>query len=103
MAMKLRILQEGFLPSDQEAVVERQTSSALLLRFTHPFQLRETTIEYAVAQVRHKETSFDGLEKGTRILCNITAIPSEEAKSDDPFDLSWWRGGNAAITDVIAL
>ena len=101
--MKVLVRQEGFIPNDQQASIELRTRNALLLKFLVPFGSSGKIVEYAVVQPRHSDASFDCLEKGKIILCNLTAVSRERAVSDDPLDLSWWRGGNAVITDVLIL
>jgi hypothetical protein len=99
----VKILANGFLDNEREATVEGQNADSILLRLKSPLSLSDDVFEYIVAKVRHEGASFDDFESGERLLCNLTAVSNQHALSGNPFDLSWWRGGNATITDVIML
>jgi|SRR5580700_10505150 hypothetical protein len=73
---------------------------ALLLELHVPLKSNGEECKFFVATVRHVEVALEGLETGKPIFCNLTGIPEEKAKSANPFDLSWWRGGTAAIADL---
>ena len=102
---KLRALVrgEGFLGADREAVVELSSDTALLARLQEPLWHEGKPITHVVVQARHESDGFRDLKPGRKFSCNVTAIPAEQAASDNPLDLSWWRGGTAAITDMAIL
>ena len=102
---KLRALLrgDGFLGADREAVVELSSDTALLARLQEPLWHDGAPISHVVVQVRHESDGFCDLKLGRKYLRNVTAIPAERAASGNPLDLSWWRGGPAAITDMAIL
>jgi len=36
---------------------------------------------------------LEDIARGLAVECALTQIPEDRARSSDPFDLSWWRGG----------
>jgi hypothetical protein len=97
---KVLVGASGFVSESQNAEVIKTSSSSMLLRLVKPIESEGQSIQYVVVQARHENTSFEGKESGDNVLCNLTATSLERVESGDPFDLSWWRGGNATITDV---
>lgn len=95
--MKVFITANGFIENDSEGIIEYQNEKAALIRLIYPF---DNPVEYVVAQVRYEGASIKDLELGRALLCNVTATTDKLAKSSNPVDLSWWRGGNATITDI---
>jgi len=71
-----------------------------LLELEKPLRERSQGYKYFIAAPRHEGDSFAELKHGRKILCNLTAIPEEKAKSGNPGDLSWWRGGLVVIADM---
>ncbi len=98
--MRILVQKEGFVASQKEAVVLKAKPSELFIRFSPSFDFGEEPIEYAVVQARREGDISDQLQMGSSIPCNLVALPAARAISDDPFDLSWWRGGLAVITDI---
>ena len=72
----------------------------LLIRLVRPFFFKETVCEYFVASPRHERDHVDKLSKGQSLFCGLTRIPSDQAHSNDPFNLADWRGGIAAIGNL---
>ena len=70
---------------------------SLLLRIEDPIVFEGETCEYLVAQTRHVGAKLDSILSGENVACNLTRIPEGRLKTQDPSDLSWWRGGLAAI------
>jgi hypothetical protein len=73
---------------------------ALLLELHLPLKCAAEECKFFMATARHDGVALAELETGKRIVCNLTVIPEEKAKSPNPFDLSWWRGGTAVIADL---
>ncbi len=70
--------------------------SALLLQVDFPVKFKDVICEYFIASPRHKGKDFTLLDKMS-VPCGFTLIPRERAESENPFDLSWWRGGVGLI------
>jgi hypothetical protein len=74
---------------------------ALLVRLDSPFTYKDVRCEYFVARPRHEGSNVEELLSGSPVLCSITRISEERLKAQDPFDLSWWRGGVAGIGAIV--
>jgi hypothetical protein len=77
-----------------------ERGGALLLRISNPFIYKEMRCEYFVASPRHEDSTIEDLAAGGPVLCAITRVPEDRIEAEDPFDLSWWRGGVAAIAEI---
>ena len=53
-----------------------------------------------VASVRLARDDLDTLANAGVLGCSVTWVPDVRFNESDPFNLSWWRGGAAAITDL---
>jgi hypothetical protein len=70
---------------------------ALLIAFDPPVRRGDVEWRYAIASPRSDADDVTSLARGRPIHCGLTRIPPDRALSDDPFDLSWWRGGDALV------
>jgi hypothetical protein len=73
---------------------------ALLLGLASSLKYKTEEYKCFVATTRHEGVTFPQLLSGIQVGCNLTGIPVERAHSANPLDLSWWRGGAAAIVDL---
>jgi hypothetical protein len=80
--------------------VKSTGTESLLIELHAALKHDRQEYKYLVATPRHVGTTFERLLSGEQVGVNLTGIPGERAKSADPFDLSWWRGGAAAIADL---
>lgn len=76
-------------------------TSSLLLEFLLPAQVGQETYRFAVARPRLEGDDLEMLLKSGVLGCGITCIPQDHFDVAQPFNLSWWRGGGAAIGDVL--
>jgi hypothetical protein len=76
-------------------------TNSMLLEFDTPLEAAGVRYQYAVASPRLQRDSLDTLIKSGALGCGITWIPDTRYNPAIPFDLSWWRGGAAAIADVV--
>lgn len=67
--------------------------TAALVRLDKPLIFENVTCEFFVAQPRLKNQSIEAITAGAPVECGLTCISTERARSADPLDLSWWRGG----------
>lgn len=70
--------------------------SALLLQVEVPVKFKDSICEYFIASPRHIGKDFTLLGE-IAVPCGFTLIPRERAESENPFDLTWWRGGIGLI------
>jgi hypothetical protein len=82
------------------ADVVQDEPAALLLEFHVPLKYNGEEFKYFIATTRQESVRFEALGTGKAIACNLTGIPEARAMSANPFDLSSWRGGAAAIADL---
>lgn len=74
---------------------------SVLIRLLTPVQHRSKFWEFFTAAPRHVEASLADLSAGREVGWNLTGIPVQRLVA--PFDLSWWRGGGAALIGTLKL
>jgi len=72
----------------------------ILIRLLKPFVYRETRCEFFVASPRHEGDHIEALSNDKTLFCGMTRVTPEQANSNNPFDLSRWRGGVALIGNL---
>lgn len=83
-----------------DAEVILASDDTLLIRLLDPFVYHGTDCEFFVASPRHQGDHVEQLRNGKTLFCGLTRITSEQAKSNDPFNLTKWRGGIAIIGNL---
>ena len=76
-------------------------ASSMLLEFVPPARTGEVTYAFAVARARLERDDLETLLSEGVLGCGVTCIPHDRYDRANPFDLGWWRGGGAAIADVV--
>jgi hypothetical protein len=71
-----------------------------LIKLDTPIMFDKLTYEYLVAENRHLQHPLDEIVSGTKIPCSLTVTSPERAKSSNPTDLSWWRGGGTLTATI---
>lgn len=74
--------------------------NALLIKLLEPFEYKNVSCDYFVATPRYEGSRYEDLLQGKSVFSGLTRIPPENAHSDNPFDLTWWRGGAALIGEI---
>lgn len=95
--IKIIVVKHGIRPQSSYG----KESESILIKVVHPFVFEGTKYEYLVASPRHEGDSFGTLGQGENVFCSLIRVTEEQAMSNKPFDLSWWRGGGALIGTVI--
>jgi len=72
----------------------------LLIRFDIPVEYKGEECRFFVAKSHNSKESIEGLLMGETLTCNLIMISKERAEQQDPFDISWWRGGCALLADI---
>lgn len=100
---RVLILANDVIHVNQAAQITKvsQTEQALFLEFDSPLEIEGKRYRYAIASSRLERDDLTTLLQKGSILCGVTWVPEERFNEQQPFDLSWWRGGAAAITDVV--
>lgn len=73
---------------------------SLLLQLDRELDVGIHSYHYAVARPR-SGAAARGAHAGNALPCSITWVPDKIFRLECPFDLSWWRGGAAVITDLV--
>ncbi len=101
---KVKVFATELSPAPIEGVVVGASSDSIALSLSAPIELAgDETASYLVAAVRHENQSLSEIVPGQRVLCCITLVPKLRYNPTKPCDLSWWRGGEAAIGDVVLI
>lgn len=75
-------------------------SLSLLLEFVPPARIDSLTCSFAVARPRLERDGLGTLLDSGLLGCGIVCVPDHRYDPARPFDLSWWRGGGAAVGDL---
>jgi hypothetical protein len=82
------------------AIDNLPTGGMALIKLNHSFNYKNTECEYFIASPRYIGANIGTLFKGKPMTCGFTRIPKELAESQNPFDLSLWRGGVTIIGEL---
>jgi hypothetical protein len=74
---------------------------SVLLEFSPPYEVNGVFYRHAVGRTRLVGEHIDSLSRNGLIGSAITWVPDARFDSRSPFDTSWWRGGAAAIADMV--
>ena len=77
------------------------TTNSVAVKLSAPLESGDVRYEWAVASPRLARDNLDTLVGAGVLGCGITWVPSSKFNQSVPLDLSWWRGGGAAIADVV--
>jgi hypothetical protein len=92
-----------FFSSDLPAYVRGASDheQKILLEFDQPLVIGNVTYSHAVISPRLARDDIRRLSNKGALGCAVTWVPAGRFDSNKPFDVSWWRGGGAAVTDVV--
>lgn len=75
-------------------------NKTILLKLDEPLKNASMTYQHIIASPRLSKDDLGILDTAGILGCSITWVPEDKYNSNNPMDLSWWRGGAAAITDL---
>ena len=75
-------------------------SNSLLISFEPEAEIGSQKYPFAIARPRLQGDDVASLISCGVLGCAMTCIPWDRYNASNPFDLSWWRGGAAAICDL---
>jgi len=87
-------------PLPAVVIAAKSDGSIAALKLGKPLCIEAKNFSHAIVSVRHEGHSLNELVEGRNVICAVTFVSDERFSEENPFDLSWWRGGNAAIADV---
>lgn len=98
----VKIKANDFVQSDLLAYVQESSDldQKILLALALPLIVANVTYSHAVISPRLAKDGIDTLLGKGLLGCAVTWVPVARFDLNKPFDVSWWRGGGAAITDV---
>jgi hypothetical protein len=91
------------IEAEATATPSTDNQDAFLVRLDSPFQIEGTPCEYFVALARQygdgTQSVFD-VSTGEQVWCYFVRISPEQATSNQPCDVSLWRGGLACLGGI---
>ncbi len=85
-----------------KGVVVGVTENSLAVRLDETVHLPNAeNARYLVASIRHEYKTLADIAEGRQVLCGLILVPALKFKPNEPCDVSWWRGGAAAVGDVV--
>jgi hypothetical protein len=92
----------SFVISDTYAIVRavRVENFAVLLELENSITVGENIYEHAVATPRTAGDGFSQFKNGKCFGANIIWVPRVKFDQSAPLNVSWWRGGGAAVADI---
>ncbi len=103
MGQQVRVHADDLFAVAAPAVIRAIDTDApsLLLEFVPPVRVGEVAYVFAVARARLERDNLETLLRNGVLGCGVTCVPPDRYDPAKPFDLSWCRGGVAAIADLV--
>ena len=99
-AVKIRANDFLFRDIFAHVQIADEVERKMLLKLDMTLSVAGVLYKYAIASPRlAKNTLGDLLNTGV-IGSAVTWVPDAKFDANKPLDVSWWRGGAAAVTDV---
>lgn len=87
-------------PFSMTVIAVNREATAAAGRLGTPVEVGGHRFSYAAFSSRHEGRSLDEVFTHPSAACNVTLIPDDRFREDDPLDTSWWRGGYAFVGSV---
>ena len=78
-----------------------ETKNSVAIELGTALEVAGVRYEWVVASPRLARDNLGCLINAGVLGCGITWVPNSRFNPSVPFDLSWWRGGGAAIADLV--
>lgn len=100
---KVLILSNDFVQEDTFAIISMVNEEQMLLTLVDNLVLNNISYAKIVASPRNINVNMINcsITSSEYLSCSATWIPVEKFDKSRPFDTSWWRGGGAAIIDLL--
>lgn len=79
--------------------VVNNNGDSLLVEIDHPFEYDNMEYRFVVVSPRHEGIPLKNAASEV-VPCNMIRTTTERAHSNNPCDVSWWRGGHAMIGSI---
>lgn len=98
-----KVRANDFVQTDLAVLITNVSEHAkkLLLKLNSPVIIEGATYTHAIASPRLARDDLNVLLNNGVLGCAVTLVPKDRVDQSNPFDLSWWRGGAAVVTDVM--
>ena len=80
-----------------EVTVVQTKGDALFVRANEDILIGSSKYDAFICSPRLEGDSIKQLKSKNDLWCSSTALPKDKVNINDPFDLSWWRGGGTLI------
>lgn len=99
----VKVCANDFIQKDLAALIANVGEHArkLLLELSASTVINGEIYTHAIASPRLARDDLNVLLSTGVLGCAITLVPKDLFDPSNPFDLSWWRGGAAVVTDVM--
>jgi hypothetical protein len=74
---------------------------SVIIKLSDPFKYKNLHCEYFIVSPRLEGGSFSQIQSRSGMFSGMTRIPPDQVGADDPFDLSYWRGGVSLIGNIM--
>jgi len=78
-------------------------TNAVLIELDAPLHANGLRFTHIVASARLARDNIEALVSTGALGCGVTWVPEGRFDVNAPLDLSWWRGGAAAIAELVLL
>ncbi len=99
---QVKVRSNDFIPRDLSARITyaSEHERKLLLELNIPITIAGVTYTHAVASSRLARDDLNVLQRSGVLGCAVTWVPNDRFDKMRPLDITWWRGGAAAVTDI---
>jgi len=96
------VVGNDFILQDLKAsiVMYDDIKNLILLKLDRDLVKDSKIYQYIVVSPRDTKKRISPLIRDKVVGCSMTWVPTDKYNLNKPMDLSWWRGGAAAITDL---
>jgi uncharacterized protein (DUF486 family) len=100
------ILGEAFHPDfDQEIAAKiiftNEQNNHFVMSLDKCIQIGGNIFQYVVASPRSGAGNLTTFSQTKEICCSMIFVPQELFSLETPFDVTWWRGKAAILSDVL--
>lgn len=99
----VRVRANDFIQMDLAARITdvSEQDRKFLLGLGTPITISGVTYTHVIASPRLARDDLNVLLSNGVLGCAVTWVPKDRFDQSNSFDLAWWRGGAAAVADVM--
>lgn len=98
----IQIFANDFVDANSNATIKAISESGtdILLELERPLVSEGLEYEHVLVSNRYKGQSIRTLIEKERLTCGAYWVPTVQFNVRNPFDVSWWKAGAAAIVTI---